>query len=651
MTRVNPLDPHHDGSSHYVRRVGAAGHGPTGGHLELGDRLELRVRVPHAPNAGVGTPGAEKIVLRAVRDGEPVLIPAVQKSTDEAGAWWTVEVELVNRRTSYRFAIVGGDPDYRWLNATGVYARDVTDAGDFKISTEHRAPDWVTDQIGYQVFPDRFARTETGAEIPAWAQPAQWDDPVLHKGPDVVYQWYGGTLDGIAAHLDHIAGLGASMLYLTPIFEARSNHRYDAISFDRVDSLLGGDAALDRLIAATKDAGLRLMGDLTTNHTGDAHDWFLVAQDDPDSAEREFYRFGADNSYVAWLDVPSLPKLDHTSTELARRLYAGPDSVAANWLRHGLDGWRIDVANMTGRLGADDLAHRVAADLRQTMSESSPTGSNDTWLLAEHGHDAAGDLQGPGWHGTMDYAGFTRPVWCWLNGGAPDGPGLAHGLDYLGIPIDVPVLSAEAVVATMRDVHGGAPWTSWASSTLHLDSHDTPRFRTVAGGGVDGRVDGAGHGRERHLVGLGLQMTLPGVPVVFMGDELGLTGVDGEHSRTPYPWELRETWDKQTLQAYRWWMALRRDHVALRRGGLHWLYADGDAMVYLREHRDETMLIYATRAPGVAVELPATCLGPTPQLDALIGEPAELDSVLTLTASSIGVAVHTVTAPRWPGPG
>ena len=85
---------------------------------------------------------------------------------------------------------------------------------------------------------------------------------------------------------------------------------------------------------------------------------------------------------------------------------------------------------------------------------------------------------------------------------------------------------------------------------MHLDSHDTPRFRTVTGGGTDGGIDVDGRGRDRHLVGLGLQMTMPGVPVVFMGDELGLTGVDGEHARTPYPWDRTESWDQPTFDAY-----------------------------------------------------------------------------------------------------
>ena len=97
---------------------------------------------------------------------------------------------------------------------------------------------------------------------------------MIGRGPETPRQFYGGDLDGIAEHLDHIADLGANTVYLTPIFPARSNHRYDAASFDEVDPLLGGDAALDRLAGAVHERGMRLLGDITTNHTGDAHPWF-----------------------------------------------------------------------------------------------------------------------------------------------------------------------------------------------------------------------------------------------------------------------------------------------------------------------------------------------------------------------------------------
>lgn len=614
---LSPIDPHHDGSPLYCDTTTPV----------LGEVVPVRVRVRHDPD-GTGAP-VEKVVLRSVRDGEPHVVTATLLRSDEYAAWWQAPLEIRNPLTTYRFALVDARGRLRWLNGEGVHDRDVTDAADFKLSSEHRLPAWVADQVGYQIFPDRFARSETvgqtggqtGGQVagpaPAWARlVADWDDPVVHRGPDVAFQWYGGTLDGITERLDHLSDLGATMLYLTPVFEAWSNHRYDAVSFDRVDPVLGGDAALERLVAAAHERGIRVMGDLTTNHTGEHHDWFRAALADPAAPERDFYTIREDGTYECWWDIPSLPKLDHHSPELARRLYAGPDSVVARWLRAGLDGWRIDVANMTGRMGAVDLAHRVAASIRRTIDAVRP----DAWLLAEHGHDASLDLTGAGWQGTMDYTGFTRPTWCWLNGGG-------HDLPYLGLPVGIPTVAGDAAVATMREVHAAMGWPAQIGSTLHLDSHDVPRFRTVAGGGTSGGIDTDGAGRDRHLAGLVLQQTLPGVPVVFMGDEIGLTGVDGEHARTPFPWSHRDRWDEATLAAYRRAIGMRRDHVALRRGGLRWLYADADVLVYLREHPGETVLVQVSR-PGAQAEpvrLPRAAFDAIAEATPLWGRAPDID--------------------------
>lgn len=586
--------PHHDGSPLYT----------PGSAPALGDVVPVRVWVPSVP----GRAGADAdVLLRRWRDAEPVVSHARLERTDDAGAWFVAEVTCDHRLNHYRFLVDGGGR-YQWLTASAVRDRDVSDAGDFKLSTADPPPDWVADQIVYHVFPDRFARSGAQRTPPSWAQPAEWDDDVDYREHRSGRQWYGGDLDGVAAHLDVLAELNATTLYLTPVFEAGSVHRYDAVTFDRIDPVLGGDEALARLLAAAHARGLRVVGDLTLNHTGVGHEWFVQAQSDASDPHAAFYMFREHpDDYVAWWDIPSLPKLDHTSAQLRRRLTDGPESIVARWLDFGLDGWRIDVANMTGRSGATDVAHEVARTVRATMAARHP----DAWLLAEAGHDAAGDgdLAGDGWHGTMDYSGFTRPVWTWLNGGGPGGPGLPHGLEYLGLSIPIPRLPGQAMVATMREVRAGAPWRAWSASTLHLDSHDTPRFRTVAGGGTSGHADREGHGRALHLVGLALQMTMPGVPSIFAGDELGLTGVSGEHARTPYPWGAPERTDPPTFAAYQAWTALRRDLVALRRGSLRFVDVGDDTVTFLREHPDQRVLVHVARAEHTPVRLPLAGLG------------------------------------------
>ena len=382
------------------------------------------------------------------------------------------------------------------------------------------------------------------------------------------------------------------MLYLTPFFPAMSNHRYDARTFDDVDPLLGGTPALAALSAEVHRRGMRIMGDLTTNHTGDNHEWFLAAQADQHAAEAGFYYWTDDEvGYAAWLGFPSLPKLNYADAELRRRLIDGPDSVVARWMRppYGLDGWRIDVANMTGRFRADDFTHEVARMVRATMTAANP----DTLLIAEHTHDYTGDLTGDGWHGVMNQSGFTRPIWRWLTD--------PHGAlpNFLGVPGSVPRADGGSVVATIRDIMGAVPWRTATTTLNMLGSHDTPRIRTVTGD------------PELVAVGAALLFTFPGIPMVFSGDEIGLTGTNGEDSRKPFPWDRPERWEHSTLDTYRTLIRLRRDSVALRHGSLRWIHCGPDSLAYVRETADETVLVLVNRAAGPDTAVPVGALGLT----------------------------------------
>ena len=169
------------------------------------------------------------------------------------------------------------------------------------------------------------------------------------------------------------------------------------------------------LVKACHNRGIRVIGDLTINHSGDHHEWFRAAQADAASAEAGFYFFrNHPDDYEAWFDVPTLPKFDLRDAELQHRLLSGADSVTAAWLRppFDLDGWRVDVANMAGRLREIDANHDAAVAMRRAMAAARP----DAYLVGEHGYDASGELDGDGWHGVMNYLAFTRPVWCWLRG-------------------------------------------------------------------------------------------------------------------------------------------------------------------------------------------------------------------------------------------
>ncbi len=564
--------PHHDGSPLYVSDQSPL----------LGDQVLLRLRVAAGDDV-------DRVWVRSTPDAEPHYDEAVAVSSDGFATWWEARLDVANPVVRYRWLLSGPDGGYRWVNGSGTHPNDVSDAFDFVLSAHPGPPDWAADAIVYQIFPDRFARSAAADSrpTPAWAVPAAWDDPVVYTMPTVAKQFYGGDLDGIVDHLDHIVDLGFNTIYLTPFFPAPSNHRYDSLSFNHVDPLLGGDEALVRLVQAAHARGLRVIGDLTTNHSGVTHEWFAAAAADPSAPERQFYYFRPDGSYLGWYDVPSLPKF-RFSDELLGRLTRGERSVAGRWLSEpfGLDGWRIDVANMTGRHAADDENHAVARDLRATMAEVAP----DAVLVAEHCHDASQDLIGDGWHGAMNYAGFLRPIWAWLR--SPD-----YQERFLGLPVRVPRLPATSCWATMAEFQAVIPWRALTASWSLICSHDTPRIRAVVGD------------PDVVAVAAGLLFTFPGAPMVFMGDELGGEGLMGEDARRPMPWDDPEACDRTTLERYRDLALLRGRSDALRRGSLRWLAVGDESLCYLRETADQALLCLATRADAEALTVSSAALG------------------------------------------
>jgi alpha-glucosidase len=568
-------EPHHDGSELYVVERPE----------EIGGTAVLRLRAP--------TSAAARVWLRYVADGEPFVVEATADADADGETWWRAALPASNPTMRYRWLVDGGDAGYRWVNGVGMHAHEVAGADDFVLAFAPGAPPWHARSVVYEIFPDRFATTgaAAGVRLPDWAVRRAWDRPAEGRSGNTPRELYGGDLPGVEAHLDHIEAVGANVLYLTPFFPALSTHRYDASSFDHVDPLLGGDDALRSLLAAAHARSMRVVGDLTLNHCGSGHEWFLAAENDPSAPERELFFFDGSPplGYACWLGVPSLPTLNWSSSDVWVRM----GRVFRRWLDWGLDGWRIDVANMVARHRALDVNHDVASWARGLVDGG--------LLLAEHGHDYRPDLNGRGWHGVMNYAGFLRPTWWWLHGGTLETDVFSD--------TPAPAYDGPDAVAAMRAFRAGVPWDAVLNSWTLLDSHDTARFRTVAAS------------RRKHVVGIGLQMTTPGVPMIFAGDEIGLEGEWGEDARRTMPWDARASWDTELLGAYRVLIALRRSSDALAHGGMRYVHVGDDAIAYLRETRTERLLCLAARASHDPIAVPFT------ELETLYGEDAR-DGVL-----------------------
>ena len=580
MITVTP-GPHHDGSPLYVSNEAPA----------LGESIVVRLRVsPQHPELA-------RVHVRSRVDFEPAWSEATAVGVDAHGwSWWEATMVVGNVRTGYRWFMERADGQFAWLNQAGMSTVETRDADDYVVATVNPPPEWMDQSVMYQIFPDRFARSVAAddRDMPEWAIPAQWDEPLEPRFPGRAQQLYGGDLDGIVDHLDHLVELGVNLIYLTPFFPSTSNHRYDAFTFDTVDPVLGGEQALVRLVEAAHARGIKVMGDLTTNHSGSSHRWFTTAYGNPGSHEAEYYYFDdeANTQYACWLGATTLPKFDWGSVRLRDAFVRAPDSVVKKWLSapYHLDGWRIDVANMTGRHGVDDYNAEIRQELRRAMIEVNP----QTLLLAESANEATEDFNSDAWHGGMVYADFTRPLWAWLTTYDREPWVDAEGRTrtapwYFGQPVaDYPSYSGADVVASYQRFTAGVPWRVRRGTMHGLDSHDTARF--------------ASHARPGAIeVAFGLAVTLPGIPMVWMGDEFGLTGRDGEDSRSPMPWS-GDGADAQVLDLYRDLIALRRSHHVLATGGLRWVAVSDDCLVFVRENTQESLLVMAARA-DVAVEI------------------------------------------------
>ena len=567
LTESNfPLPVHHDGSTLYVSNADP----------RSGDEVRLRLR--HVPDLNV-----ERILLRTAPDGEQLLTD-LQPEAFEPGApcrWWQVTLRLSMLLTTYRFLLII-DRQAWWYNATGLHAHAPVDAQDFRLLAGYQAPDWVRQAVFYQVFPDRFADGDPANNVrdgeyqyrglPARAR-AWGEQPA--SGRQAMVEFFGGDLPGLTAHLDYISELGASAVYLNPVFTALSNHRYDVIDYENVDPHLGGNAALVEFRQRSEALGLRYLLDIVPNHCGVMHPWFQAALADPTAPSAEYFTIRQrPDDYEAWLGVPTLPKLNYSSQALRQVMYAGQQAIFRRWLRppYLADGWRIDVANMLARQGIDQLGTEVGQGIRGAVKAE----NSQAYLLGENFFDASPQLQGDMWDGVMNYAGFTNPLLHWLNRfqayvrGDPS-------------PAAAAAITTRALVETWQAVRGAIPWAIARQQFNLLGSHDTARIRTLLGG-------------DQALIRLAVAIlfTYPGAPCVYYGDEIGLGEAAANGPRQCMQWD-EAAWDHSLRATYQQLIRLRRSAPALIAGGFQVLLVEPDTLVYQRDSQEQTILVVAQR--------------------------------------------------------
>lgn len=527
----------------------------------------------------------------------------------------------------YWFRLFREDGSSILLDRSGYHGGENVQSWQLTVYEESSTPAWFGCGVVYQIFPDRFCRLElpdpagmvgsrtiheNWSNLPDWRPDAQ--------GEVRNCDFFGGSLQGILSKLDDLADFGVTVLYLNPVFESASNHRYNTADYRAIDPMLGTEDDFHHLCQEAKRRGIRVILDGVFNHTGSQSRYFNAdgfysdtgAAQSPDSPYYHWYSFHPwPADYDAWWGIRTLPAVREDAPDYRDFIIRGQDSVVRHWLRAGASGWRLDVA--------DELPDDFIGEIRTAMEETAP----DSFLLGEVWEDATTKiaysmrrryLLGQELHGVMNYP-FRTALIAYLLGG-----------------------DADEFRETLESLRENYPPHAFYSLMNFLSTHDTPRILTVLG------ADHVPDSKEERAVfrlsparrQLGLKrlrlaalvlFTFPGAPTVYYGDEAGMEGWEDPFNRAGYPWGQE---DSELKSFFSKLAHLRREQPALQTGQLHWRWTAGSLLVFARE-LDGQLLTTVVNAADTPQTLTLPWFGDTAR-DLLSSEAlSPADNVLPLT--------------------
>lgn len=455
----------------------------------------------------------------------------------------------------------------------------------------YTTPDWMKGGVMYQIFPDRFHKV---GELPiaAWkVRRSDWGGMPTYKpneyGKVLNNDFFGGNLNGITEKLDYLKELGVTVIYLNPIFEAYSNHRYDTGDYLRIDQQLGTEEDLDRLVSEAKKRGIRIILDAVLNHTGSDSRYFnryghydsIGAFQSQQSPYYEWYRFRSyPESYESWWGIDTLPNVNEQSPSYQNFVF-GQNGVLKTWLRHGVSGYRLDVA--------DELPDFFLQKLRTAVKEETP----DAVVIGEVWEDASNKIA---------YSERRQ----YLQG---------YELDsVMNYPLKDAIISyvqsgnTSQLRETLYMLIDNYPKQTLDCLMNILGTHDTPRILTVLGGKTCANKDEmavtsmdekeVSAARKKLKMAAVLQFTLPGVPCIYYGDENAMQGYQDPFCRGCFDWVNT---DEELLAFYRKLGALRKEFLPFREGDYDELFSDSGCIVYERRTGDQVVYIYVNNSNGV----------------------------------------------------
>ncbi len=549
--------------------------------------------------------------------------------------YYVIEVEMGDEPMHYYFEIQNGQARC-FYNKCGV-SRDLQPSNAFCVVPGFSTPEWAKGAVMYQIFTDRFYNGDRTNDVLSGeyyyigeraVRVREWDKRPATMG---VREFYGGDLQGVMDKLDYLQELGVEVLYFNPLFVSPSNHKYDVQDYDYIDPHFGrivkdeGEllhewqrdnrsatryisrvTALENLEASNQlfaeltaelhRRGMRIIIDGVFNHCGSFNKWMdreqiyehqkgyengaYIAADSP---YRTFFKFYNEHEwprnpfYEGWWNHDTLPKLNYENSPKLEEYIL---DIARKWVSppYNVDGWRLDVAADLGF--TREYNHRFWAKFRRVVKEANP----DALILAEHYGDPGEWLHGDEWDTVMNYDAFMEPL-TWFFTGMEK-----HSDKYR------PELQGNADQFMESMKYSMAKFTAPSLQTAmnELSNHDHSRFLTRTNG-VVGRVatkgsDAADQGVRREVMreAVVMQMTWPGAPTVYYGDEAGVCGFTDPDNRRTYPWGHE---DLEMLDFHKKAIAMHRRYPVLSRGSLKFLYGSYNCLAYARFTRETQMVV------------------------------------------------------------
>ena len=569
---------------------------------KLAETVMIRIRMyEDAP--------VKHVLLRTIPNGAERFSEMRISKRERGLVYYEAEMTMSENRMQYQFYLVCEDVVYFYTQKEiTTYIPDHT--YDFVLLADYVQPSWVKNAVFYQIFPERFCNGDPTNDVQdgeyqqdGWPtiRMKSWEDKALTYEEGHCLDFYGGDLQGVKEKIPYLKELGVTAVYLNPVFFAPSVHKYDCLDYFHVDPHFGGDEALAELSAALHENGMKLILDISINHTGIAHKWFnrdavwfdksVGAYHNPDSEERSFYFFGEDNSYHGWLGVQTLPTLNYTSETLRDVIYRREDSVLKKWLKppYSIDGWRFDVADVFARNDSIQLAHELWPEIRKSIREVNP----QAYILAEDWGDCAEYMQGREWDSPMNYYGCGRVIRQFL--GETDPFMSKHPL-LREIPYK---MTAEDVKNRVMQHLAKLPYALWENQFNLIGSHDISRLHN----------NPAVH-PEEYRGAVIFQFMLTGAPSIYYGDEAETDGVLGTIDGCRYPMPWHTDFRSSTFRLYQTLAHIRAEHSALRRGGMKFLYAQDQVVAIARFQGDEVFVgLLSSNEEDVSIRLPLGAVG------------------------------------------